>query len=208
MKQTTVHQPKTHFARILARVKTGDEIVVCRGDKPIGKTVPYRDVGRARPKTGTVTSKPLKYSKDCFASLTDEELKDLGALMRLLMGACPFLWLTQEPDRLSGAARDAIDHSQNKLPLSHVSIWEMFLKQQSGKLKLPAKPDKWVKGQLSEWVISELQITLASLNETNRLPPHHRDPIDRLLVAQAKLDGLTVLTPDPMVQKYRVKWIW
>jgi len=84
----------------------------------------------------------------------------------------------------------------------------MYLKQQSGKVKLPAKPDKRVKEQLSEWVIHELQITLASLNETNRLPQHHRDPFDRLLVAQAKLDGLTILTPEPLVQKYRIDWIW
>lgn len=65
-----------------------------------------------------------------------------------------------------------------------------------------------MKEQLSEWVITDLQITLASLNETNRLPPHHRDPFDRLLVAQAKLEALTVLTPDPQIQKYRVHWIW
>jgi len=78
MKQTTVHQAKTHFSRILAQVETGDEIVVCRGDKPIAKIVPYRGTGRARPKTGTITSKPVKYSKDCFAPLTDEDLKGWG----------------------------------------------------------------------------------------------------------------------------------
>lgn len=128
--------------------------------------------------------------------------------MRLLLDTCTFLWLTQEPDRLSDAARDAIDNSQNELFLSHVSIWEMYLKQQSGKLKLPSKPDKWVKEQMSEWVISELQITLTSLNETDKLPQHHRDPFDRLIVAQAKLDGLTILTPNLLVQKYRVNWIW
>jgi len=78
MKQTTVHQAKTHFSRILAQVETGDEIVVCRDDKPIAKFVPNRGTGRTRPKTGNITSKPVKYSKDCFAPQTDDELKEWG----------------------------------------------------------------------------------------------------------------------------------
>ena len=78
MKQTTVHQAKTHFSKILARVETGDEVVVCRGTKPVAKIVPYRGPGRVRPKVGTITSKQVKYSDDCFAPLTDEELKEWG----------------------------------------------------------------------------------------------------------------------------------
>lgn len=78
MKHTTVHQAKTHFSKILAQVETGDEVLVCRGTKPVAKIVPYRGAGRARPQTGTITSKPVTYAEDCFAPLTDAELKEWG----------------------------------------------------------------------------------------------------------------------------------
>ncbi len=78
MKQTTVHQAKTHFSRLLAEVEAGGEVLVCRGTVPVAKIVPYRGSGRSRPKVGTITSKPLKYADDCFAPLSDAELKEWG----------------------------------------------------------------------------------------------------------------------------------
>ena len=132
----------------------------------------------------------------------------MGALMRLLLDTCVFIWLTQEPDRLSAPARKSIEHTGNELLVSHVSIWEIYLKGQSGKLKLPGKPDRWIKEQLAGWVITDLPIDLLSLHETNRLPDVHRDPFDRLLVSQARIHELTLLTPDPWIQKYRVNWLW
>lgn len=124
--------------------------------------------------------------------------------MRLLLDTCTFLWLTQEPDRLSKSAHAAVDDETNELLLSHASIWELYLKQQAGKMKLPAKPDRWIREQLAEWMTADLPIDLASLSETLRLPDLHRDPFDRLLIAQAKVHELTLLTPDPWIQKYRV----
>jgi PIN domain nuclease of toxin-antitoxin system len=128
--------------------------------------------------------------------------------MRLLLDTCAFLWLTQEPDRLSKVARAAVDDESNQLLFSHASIWELYLKQQAGKMKLPTKPDRWIREQLAEWVTTDLPIDLASLSETLRLPNLHRDPFDRLLVAQAIVHELTLLTPDPWIQKYRVNWHW
>jgi len=78
VKQTTIHQAKTHLSRLIADVEKGAEIVVCRGAHPVAKIVPYRGTGRARPKVGTITSKPAKYSADCFSPLTDAELKEWG----------------------------------------------------------------------------------------------------------------------------------
>lgn len=128
--------------------------------------------------------------------------------MRLLLDTCAFLWLTQEPDRLSKAARAAVDDETNQLLFSHASIWEIYLKQQAGKMKLPTKPDRWIREQLAEWVTTDLPIDLASLSEILRLPDLHRDPFDRLLIAQAIVHELTLLTPDPWIQKYRVNWCW
>lgn len=128
--------------------------------------------------------------------------------MRLLLDTCTFLWLTQEPDRLSDAARRAIDNPKNELLFSHVSAWEVYLKHQAKNLKLPAKPDQWLKQQLAEWVVSELPIDLEGLAETNRLKPFHRDPFDRLLVAQARVLELQIVTPDPWISKYPVPVIW
>lgn len=128
--------------------------------------------------------------------------------MRLLLDTCTFIWLAQEPDQLSVAAQTAIDEAGNDLLFSHASVWEIYLKHQAGKLKLPGKPDLWLKQQMAEWVASELPIDLASLDETNRLKSIHRDPFDRLLIAQARIHDVPIVTPDPWVTRYPVKCIW
>lgn len=78
MTQVTVHQAKTNLSKLLAAVETGEEIVVCKGRHPVAKLVPLREQPRKRPAVGVVTSKPVHYSEDCFAPLTDEELKSWG----------------------------------------------------------------------------------------------------------------------------------
>jgi len=128
--------------------------------------------------------------------------------MRLLLDTCTFLWLTHEPDHLSRPAKVALDDPGNELLFSHASVWEIFLKYQAGKLKLPAKPDPWLKRQLAEWVVSELPIEMASLAETNHLKPLHRDPFDRMLVAQARVHDLEIVTPDQWISRYPVKCLW
>lgn len=78
MKQVTVHETKTHLSRLLAQVEKGHEFIICRGSQPVARLSPVRSEPVSRPKVGEITSGALQYSEDCFAPLTDRELKDWG----------------------------------------------------------------------------------------------------------------------------------
>ena len=78
MTQVTVHEAKTNLSKLLAAVEAGEEFVVCRGRQPVARLVPFTEGVRKRPAVGVVTSKPVSYSADCFAPMTDAELKELG----------------------------------------------------------------------------------------------------------------------------------
>jgi prevent-host-death family protein len=78
MTQVTVHDAKTNLSKLLAAVEAGEEVVVCRGSQPIARIVPLKDPARKRPPVGVITSKPIRYSADCFAPLTNAELKQWG----------------------------------------------------------------------------------------------------------------------------------
>jgi len=132
----------------------------------------------------------------------------VGTPLRLLLDTCTFIWLTQDPLRLSSVARAAIDDPNNELLLSHVSVWEIVNKSQAGKLHLPAPPRVWVEEQLTARGVIDLMIDLASLGRMSELPLHHRDPFDRLLVAQALVHTLTVVSPDAALVPYGAAISW
>ncbi|MFT4588093.1 MAG: PIN domain nuclease of toxin-antitoxin system [Candidatus Binatia bacterium] len=128
--------------------------------------------------------------------------------MRLLLDTCVFIWLTSEPSRLSQPAIDALDSPANALFLSHASIWEIYLKCGAGKLTLPTAPEPWIAEQLAARQVAEQAIDLPSLSGTLKLPGHHRDPFDRLLIAQARTHSMTLVSPDPWIGKYDANLIW
>lgn len=78
MKKVTVHETKTHLSRLLAQVEKGSEFTICRGSQPVARLSPVRSEPASRPKVGELTSGAVKYTGDCFAPLTDRELKDWG----------------------------------------------------------------------------------------------------------------------------------
>lgn len=124
------------------------------------------------------------------------------------MDTCTFIWLTQEPGRLSAAARMVLDDSSNELLLSHVSVWEIYNKSQAGKLQLPERPRVWVEEQLAARGVADLAIDRASLGRMSELPLHHRDPFDRLLIAQAMVHELAIVSPDASLPPYGAKVLW
>ncbi len=128
--------------------------------------------------------------------------------MRLLLDTCTFIWLAQEPHKLSATARDALDNDANDLLLSHVSVWEIYNKSQAGKLVLPDRPRVWVEEQLAVRGIADLPVDLAALGRMSELPLHHRDPFDRLLAAQALVHGLTLVSPDECLPPYGSRLLW
>jgi PIN domain nuclease of toxin-antitoxin system len=118
--------------------------------------------------------------------------------MKLLLDTHALLWALAQPERLSGEARAAIADARNAVFVSAASSWEIEIKTALGKLRTP--PD--LEAQLTERRFLELPIRLKHALALRRLPLHHRDPFDRMLVAQAMVEGLTLVTSDEQVLAY------
>ena len=128
--------------------------------------------------------------------------------MRFLLDTCTFLWaLTGEPSlpsRVAALFRDP----ENDVFLSAASAWEIAQKYSRGKLVLPEPPERCIPFEREARAIASLAIDEESTLHASRLPFHHRDPFDRLIVSQAIVHGLTILTPDPLISRYSARVIW
>jgi PIN domain nuclease of toxin-antitoxin system len=113
-----------------------------------------------------------------------------------------------EPERLSEPTRHLLRHPERDLFLSTASAWEIAIKVAAGKLRLPQPPAALVAKWMSEDRVAALPILLAHALRAGELPPHHRDPFDRLLIAQAQIEGLTLLTADRELAQYDVLVHW
>ena len=125
----------------------------------------------------------------------------------LLLDTCTFIWLASDPSRISTEATRAIDDASD-VYLSDVSVWEIALKWQSKKIMLPALPRTWVEDQARAWQLRRRSIGREELYRTTELADIHRDPFDRLLVAQALVEGFRIVTPDPAIRQYPVTVVW
>jgi PIN domain nuclease of toxin-antitoxin system len=128
--------------------------------------------------------------------------------MKLLLDTCTFLWIAADAPALSGKARELFREPENEVYLSAASTWEIGIKHHLGKLPLPEVPGQFVPAMREHHAIDALSIDEESVLHTARLPELHRDPFDRLLVGQAIVHGLTLLTPDPLIAQYSVRVIW
>ncbi len=128
--------------------------------------------------------------------------------MKLLLDTCTFLWIVADAPQLSRRARALFRAPENDVFLSAASAWEIAIKHALGRLPLPDDPSRFVPEMREMHGIESLPIDEASALHTLRLPTVHRDPFDRLLVAQAIVHGLTILTPDPLVTQYPALSVW
>jgi len=127
--------------------------------------------------------------------------------MKALLDTHAFLWALAGDARMSRRARD-IFAGPADLSLSMASIWEILIKVQSGKLPFPLPAGPYVLRKLAENRIEHLPITLDHLLALDRLPPHHRDPFDRMLIAQSMEEDWPIVTADPMFKQYPIRVIW
>jgi PIN domain nuclease of toxin-antitoxin system len=127
---------------------------------------------------------------------------------RTLIDTECWLWWHFCPERLGAAALALFEERRSPLLLSAASSWEIAIKATLGKLELPAPPDRFVPEQLAEDGIDSLAIEHAHALRVVRLPPHHSDPFDRLLVAQAQLERCAFLTADAQIVAYDVDVVW
>jgi PIN domain nuclease of toxin-antitoxin system len=121
--------------------------------------------------------------------------------MNLLLDTHALLWWLDDNPTLSAEARDAIADGRNLVFVSAVVIWEVRIKQSLGKLQLPSN----FREVLSSQAFDELPLTVDHAHRLAELPPHHRDPFDRMLVAQAIAERLTIVTRDPDIPRYPVR---
>lgn len=111
------------------------------------------------------------------------------------------------PDRFSEAGRRRIASPNNQLFLSAASAWEIAIKYSIGRLGLPLPPLEYLRTRMARTATTELSITHAHALRVARLPSHHRDPFDRLLIAQAQVEGLCIMTSDPRFDRYEVQTV-
>jgi PIN domain nuclease of toxin-antitoxin system len=127
--------------------------------------------------------------------------------MRILLDTHIFLWFISGDSQLSADLRDAIRDPDNEVYLSAISVWEILVKYQLGKLPLPEHPETYLPKQRDLHQILSLALDESTVIQLAKLPPLHRDPFDRMLICQALQNGLTIATVDSAVRAYPVNSI-
>lgn len=128
--------------------------------------------------------------------------------MKILLDTHTFLWWNEASPRLSKKALVLLSDPANTLLLSVVSAWELVLKTQTGKMRLSESPSVYVPTRMAHYAMEPLPVTLAHALACESLPLHHRDPFDRLLIAQATIEGVPIVTADPEFRRYSIKVLW
>jgi len=128
--------------------------------------------------------------------------------MTVLLDTHCWLWWVAVPEKLSDNARGQIADKDNTVLLSAASSWEMAVKYSIGKLKLPEPPGAFVPSRLARDRMAALAIEHAHALHVAQLPLHHHDPFDRLLIAQAQVESIPIMTVDRQFEQYDVEIIW
>jgi len=128
--------------------------------------------------------------------------------MKYLLDTSVFLWVLTGEDKLNPRAQELLTSSSSELHFSAVGTWEIAIKYALGALRLPKAPWDLVPQALRSWPIQALNITQEHALRAGALPMHHRDPFDRMLIAQTLVEGMTLLTADHAFQKYKVDLIF
>ena len=128
--------------------------------------------------------------------------------MKILIDTCAFLWIVEESPKLSQRALSTFMDLENERFLSTASAWEIAIKNASGRLKLSGKPEALVPGIRHTSGIQSLEVDEESALLAGRLSKFHTDPFDRMLVAQAIVHDMVILTPDPHIEQYAVRVLW
>jgi len=128
--------------------------------------------------------------------------------MIALMDTHTFLWWITDYSKLSPRVINIISDGDNDLLLSAASGWEIAIKAKLGRLELPDMPERFIPEQLHINAFGALPVAMSHALRVHALPNHHRDPFDRMLVAQAQVEGYAILTSDLQIAKYDVQTIW
>jgi PIN domain nuclease of toxin-antitoxin system len=128
--------------------------------------------------------------------------------LRILLDTCAFVWLITDASDLSAVARSSFCAPENEVYLSVVSAWEIALKHSLGRLELQDAPEVYVPRERLRHGIEPLPLEETAALHLPKLPLLHKDPFDRMLVCQALVHGLVILTPDDLVKQYPIRTVW
>jgi PIN domain nuclease of toxin-antitoxin system len=128
--------------------------------------------------------------------------------MRLLLDTHTFLWFLREPEKLPPDVLDEIEASGSDAMVSVATLWEIAIKTSLKKLYLPKEYDELFPQSVPDSGLSLLAIEPQHISAVSRLPWHHRDPFDRLLIAQTQVEGLTLVSNDPHLPAYGIPLLW
>jgi len=128
--------------------------------------------------------------------------------MKVLLDTHAFLWWITDDPKLSLRVRGIISDGENEIFISAATGWEIAIKSQIGRLKLPDEPQRFILEQLKINGMKSLPIEMRHALHVSTLPAYHQDPFDRILIAQAQMEDLPVLSADPEIGKYEVTIIW
>ena len=128
--------------------------------------------------------------------------------MNVLLDTHTFLWWAINDPHLSNAARSVIGDPANRVFVSPASAWEIAIKHSTGKLTLPEPPPIYVPKRMAFDGFEALPVTMAHVLATYPLPFHHRDPFDRLLIAQSIVEDMPIVSVDSVFAAYPVRTIW
>jgi len=128
--------------------------------------------------------------------------------MKILLDTHTFLWWITDAPQISATARELIGDGHNELYWSAASSWEVSVKYALRRLPLPDAPERFLPFELAQNRIESLPVIDAHAFQAGQLPRHHRDPFDRMLIAQAQVESLVLLSNDPQLSLYDVRVQW
>lgn len=128
--------------------------------------------------------------------------------MRYLLDTHAFLWFVLDDKRISTAAKSIIEDSKNTIYFSAASAWEIAIKTKLARLKIIGDFESFIIEQLSTNSFVPLSITISHSLYTERLPQIHKDPFDRIIIAQSKLEDLSLISKDRKIRKYKIDMLW
>jgi PIN domain nuclease of toxin-antitoxin system len=128
--------------------------------------------------------------------------------VRLLVDTHPLLWSVDNPSKLTVSAKIAMQDPSNERLLSAATVWELAIKLGQGKITLSMPYKQLMEKAIADLALDVLPITVDYADRQSTLPPHHKDPFDRLMIAQALVDGISIVSADTAFDAYGVTRIW
>ncbi len=128
--------------------------------------------------------------------------------MRYLLDTHTFLWWNMDDAQLSSFAKELIADGNNEIFLSAASAWEIAIKTARGRLALPEDPTRYISNRLSLHGFQALPVQIHHAVQVYKLPIHHADPFDRLLIAQSQIESMPLISVDPDIRRYELEVVW